>query len=170
VKLAEAGAHKTERGGVALDLASEAEVAAAARRMAAPVLVQPMVTEGVELLAGLVQDARFGTLVAFGAGGVLAELVGDVGLRLTPLTDVDARELVGEGRAGRLVRGFRGAAPRDEEALADLLLRLGALGDDHPEVAELDLNPVVAHEHGCVVVDARVRVQRRQQERSQKTW
>jgi acyl-CoA synthetase (NDP forming) len=170
VKSAEAGAHKTERGGVALDLRDEQAVREAVRRIGAPVLVQPLVAGGVELLAGAVQDPVFGPLVAFGPGGVLAELIGEASFRLAPLTDVDAEELVLAGKAGRLVRGFRGAAPADAGALVDLLHRLGRLADEHPEVAELDLNPVVAAPDGCVAVDARVRVETRRPEHRLKGW
>ena len=142
----------------------------AVRRIGAPVLVQPFVTAGAELLAGAVQDPVFGPLVAFGPGGVLAELIGEASFRLAPLTDVDAEELVLAGKAGLLVRGFRGAAPADAGALVDLLHRLGRLADDHPEVAELDLNPVVASPNGCVAVDARVRVEAREHEHRLKGW
>ena len=132
VKSAAAGAHKTDSGGVALNLADEAEVRAAAERIGSPVLVQPMVAGGAELLAGAVQDPVFGPLVAFGPGGVLAELIGQAQFRLAPLTDLDARDLVRGGKAGRLVAGFRGTPPADEEALVDLLLRLAKLADDIP--------------------------------------
>ncbi|HZQ04903.1 MAG TPA: GNAT family N-acetyltransferase [Gaiellaceae bacterium] len=158
VKTAIPGAHKTETGGVALDLRDEAAVREAVERIGTPVLVQPFVEGGVELLAGAVQDPVFGPLVAFGPGGVYAELIGEAGFRLAPLTDVDAAELVHGGKAGRLVRGFRGAPPADADALADLLHRLGRLADDLPEVAELDLNPVLALPDRCVALDARVRV------------
>ncbi|HEY2937673.1 MAG TPA: acetate--CoA ligase family protein [Gaiellaceae bacterium] len=160
LKSAAAGAHKTESGGVALDLREEAEVRAAAERIGFPVLLQPFVRDGAELLAGLVQDPVLGPLVAFGPGGVLAELIGDASFRIAPLTDLDARELVNEGKAGRLVRGFR-RAPADAEALTDLVLRLSRLGEDLPEVAELDLNPVLALTDGCVIVDARIRLHAR---------
>jgi acetate---CoA ligase (ADP-forming) len=169
-KSAIAGAHKTERGGVALDLETAEAVRAAVERIGGPVVIQPMVKGGVELLAGVVQDPVFGPLVAFGPGGVLAELIGGAGFRLAPLTDVDAEELVRVGKTGQLVRGFRGAPPADAQALADLLCRLSALGEELPEVVELDLNPVMALPHGCVAVDARVRVQRVQPPRSLKTW
>ena len=170
VKSAVAGAHKTETGGVALNLADAAAVASAAARIGCPVLVQPMKRGGTELLAGLVQDPVFGPLVAFGPGGTLAELIGDANLRLAPLTDADAAELVGEGKAGRLVRGFRNAPAADEDALVDLVHRLGALGDDQPAVAEIDLNPVLAFPDGCVAVDARVRVRRPELQRREKSW
>ena len=85
---------------------------AAVERIGAPVVVQPMVSGGTELLAGLVQDPVFGPLVAFGPGGVLAELIGQASFRIAPLTDIDAEELVLEGKAGSLVRGFPRCAPR----------------------------------------------------------
>ena len=127
-------------------------------RIGAPVIVQPMVSGGAELLAGLVQDPVFGPLVAFGPGGVLAELIGEASFRIAPLTDVDAEELVSEGKAGVLVRGFRGSPATDAAALVDLVQRLARLGLDLPSVAELDLNPVLALPERCVVVDARVRI------------
>ena len=158
VKTAAPGAHKTETGGVALDLADADAVAAAASRIGVPVVVQPMLAGGVELLAGVVQDPVFGPLVAFGPGGVFAELIGEAAFRIAPLTDVDAEELVDGGKAGRLVSGFRGAPAADRAALVDLVLRLARLGDDLPAVAELDLNPVLGLPDGCVAVDARVHV------------
>ena len=121
VKTAAAGAHKTETGGIALDLTDDEAVRAAVERIGAPVIVQPMVSGGAELLAGLVQDPVFGPLVAFGPGGVLAELIGQASFRIAPLTDVDAEELVSEGKAGVLVRGFRGAPAADAAALVDLV-------------------------------------------------
>jgi acetate---CoA ligase (ADP-forming) len=169
VKSAAAGTHKTESGAIALDLRDEAEVRAAAERIGFPVVLQPMIRDGAELLAGLVEDPVFGPLVAFGPGGVLAELIGEASFRIAPLTDVDARELVDEGKAGRLVRGFR-RAPADAGALVDLVLRLSRLAEDLPEVAELDLNPVLALEHGCIAVDARVRVSRAGASPPLKSW
>jgi acetate---CoA ligase (ADP-forming) len=170
LKTAATGVHKTETGGVALDLGDEREVQAAAERIGAPLLVQPMVTGGVELLAGMVQDPVFGPLVAFGPGGVLAELIGGAEFRIAPLTDVDAEELVNGGKAGRLVRGFRGAPPADAGALIDLVQRLSQLAQDVPEVAELDLNPVLALPDGCLAVDARVRLRMRAARRPLKSW
>ena len=116
------------------------------------------------------QDPVFGPLVAFGPGGVLAELIGEAGFRIAPITDVEARELVTAGKAGRLVAGFRGAPPADEDALVDLVLRLARLGEDLPTVAELDLNPVLALPDRCVAVDARVRVRRVEAAPRVKSW
>ena len=113
VKSGVAGAHKTETGGVALGLADEEAVRAAAERIGPPVIVQPMVEAGVELLAGIVQDPTFGPLVAFGPGGVLAELIGEAGFRIAPLTDVDAEELLRQEKTGLLVARLpRSAAGR----------------------------------------------------------
>jgi acetate---CoA ligase (ADP-forming) len=170
VKTASPGAHKTETGGIALGLRDEEAVRTAAERIGLPVIVQPLVSGGVEVLAGLVQDPVFGPLVAFGPGGVLAELIGEAAFRITPLTDLDAEELVHGGKAGTLVGGFRGAPPADAAALADLLHRLARLGEDLPDVAELDLNPVLALTDGCVAVDARVRVRRHDDSNRVKTW
>jgi acetate---CoA ligase (ADP-forming) len=170
VKAAVAGAHKTETGGVALDLGDADAVREAAARISAPVIVQQMGASGTELLAGIVQDPTFGPLVAFGPGGVLAELIGEAGFRIAPLTDVDAAELLHQEKTGLLVAGYRGAPAADTAALADLIHRLSRLGEDLPEVAELDLNPVIAGPEGCVVVDARARVQRPPEGRRVKTW
>jgi acetate---CoA ligase (ADP-forming) len=170
VKTALAGAHKTETGGVAVDLRDEAAVRSAADRIGAPLLLQPFVRGRVELLVGAVQDPTFGPLVGIGVGGTLAELVGDISYRLAPLTDVDADELVDGGRVGRLVAGFRGAPPVDRSSLVELLHGLSRLVEDVPEVAELDLNPVLAGPEGCVAVDTRVRVARPAQRGALKRW
>jgi acyl-CoA synthetase (NDP forming) len=170
VKSAVPGAHKTETGGIALGLAETGEVREAADRIGLPVLVQPMLQGSAELLAGIVQDPMFGPLVAFGPGGVFAELIGQAEFRIAPLTDVDAQELVSGGKAGALVRGFRGKPAADGEALTDVLHRLSRLGDDFREVRELDLNPVIASPDGAVAVDARVRVCRLEPQASPKTW
>jgi hypothetical protein len=101
---------------------------------------------------------------------VLAELIGEAGFRIAPLTDADADELLHQEKTGLLVAGYRGAPAADPAALADLIHRLSRLGEDLPEVAELDLNPVIARPDGCVVVDARVRVSPPQEGVRVKTW
>ena len=114
---AAAGAHKTEIGGVALDLRDEGAVRDAAERIGAPFVVQPLVRGGVELLVGAVEDPLFGPLVALGPGGTLAELIGAAAFRLAPLTDEDADELVQGEKVARLLGGFRGATPADVAAV-----------------------------------------------------
>jgi acetate---CoA ligase (ADP-forming) len=170
VKIADPGSHKSDRGGVALGLSDEWAVHEAAAGMGGRVVVQPMVRSGIELLAGITQDPVFGPLVAFGPGGVLAELIGEAVFRIAPLTDVDIATMIESGKAGVLVRGFRGAPPADTAALGDLLARLSALAVDLPEVAELDLNPVIATGESCVIVDARVRVAPGGDRERVKTW
>ena len=159
VKTAEPGAHKTETGGVAIDLRDAPAVREAANRIGGAVLVQAM-GEGAELLAGVVRDPVFGPIVALGLGGVLAELVEAISFRIAPLTDFDAAELIAGGPVGRLAAGFRGRPPLDGDAILDLLHRLSALALDVPEIAELDLNPVLAGHDGYVAVDRRIRVRR----------
>jgi acyl-CoA synthetase (NDP forming) len=101
---------------------------------------------------------------------VLAELIGEAQFRLAPLTDLDAEELVRSGKAGRLVAGFRGTPPADQGALVELLLRLSLLAEELPEVAELDLNPVLALPDRCIAVDARVRVTEHDRSPRTKGW
>jgi len=170
LKTAIAGAHKTDVGGVALDLRDEQAVREAAARIGAPFLVQPLVRGGVELLVGAVQDPVFGPLVALGPGGTLAELIGAAAFRLAPLTDADADELVQIGKVALLLGGFRGAPPANTRAVTDLLLRIGRLVDELPDVAELDLNPVIAGPDDCVIVDARVRIAPQLKPARAKTW
>jgi acyl-CoA synthetase (NDP forming) len=161
--------HKTEAHGVRLGLQGSAQVRAAAEEMAAAVaaqghtvgrfLVQRMVGEGVELLVGVVHDASFGPVVACGAGGTAVELLKDVSVRITPLTDRDAAEMVRSLATFPLLDGYRGAPKADVGAVEELLLRVSALVEAHPEVAELDCNPVKVLPDGVAVVDARVRVE-----------
>jgi acetyl coenzyme A synthetase (ADP forming)-like protein len=156
--------HKSDLGGVALDLGSPGDVRAAYARMQGVVgeamagaVVQPMADAGVEVIVGIVQDPIFGPQVLFGLGGTAVELLGDHSLRLAPLTDVDAREMVLGLRGSPLLTGYRGSPAVDIDALVDLLLRFGRLAEDLPELAEMDANPVIATRTGAVVVDARLR-------------
>ena len=157
--------HKTEIGGVALGLPSGSAVERAWRDMKARAgdtmtagLVQPMAIHGIELIAGIVRDETFGPLVLFGMGGTMAELLGDRTVRVAPVSDVDAADAVRSLRCTPLLTGYRGASPADLAALEDLLVRLGLLACHVPEIAELDLNPVIASPKCVVAVDARVRV------------
>jgi acyl-CoA synthetase (NDP forming)/GNAT superfamily N-acetyltransferase len=157
--------HKTDAGGVELDLRSEAEVRAAYRRLAGlfgdqlhAVLVQPMIGGGTEVIVGVADDHLFGPLVIFGLGGVATEVLADHAALLTPLTDTDADTLIRSIKAAPLLLGHRGSPPADTDALRDLLLRVSRLADDLPEITDLDLNPVIARPDGVFVVDARVKV------------
>jgi acyl-CoA synthetase (NDP forming) len=157
--------HKTEAGAVKLGLHGEAEVRAAYQELDATfgarlagVLVEPMLSGGVEVLVGVVQEPVFGPLVVFGLGGVATDVLGDHAARLTPLTDADADALIHGVHAAPLLFGHRGTPPVDTHALADVLLRVSRLASDLPEVAELDLNPVIATAGGAQALDARIRV------------
>jgi acyl-CoA synthetase (NDP forming) len=162
--------HKTDVGGVKLDLKSEIEVKQAFNDIQSRlaeiecqdemdgVTVQHMVKEGVEAIVGVTLDPSFGPLIMFGLGGIYAELLKDVAVRLHPLTDSDARELVKSIKMTKLFEGFRGAPASDTESLEDLLLRLSALVEDIPQIAELDFNPVkvMPRGKGYWIVDARI--------------
>jgi acyl-CoA synthetase (NDP forming)/GNAT superfamily N-acetyltransferase len=157
--------HKTEAGAIKLYLRDEEEVRAAYRDLSAAfgpdltgVLVQPMLTGGVEVLIGVVQEEVFGPLVVFGLGGVATEVLGDHTAKLTPLTDVDVDDLIRGVHAAPLLFGHRGSPPVDLFALRDTLLRVSRLADDLHEVSELELNPVIATSTGAHAVDARIRV------------
>ena len=125
----------------------------------AGILVQEMVDGGVETIVGVSRDRTFGPLVLYGSGGTLVELLGDVAVRLTPLSDLDAREMLRSMRLFPLLDGYRGAPPCDIPALEELLLRVSALVEAHPEVVEMDLNPVIALPSGALIVDARIRIE-----------
>jgi acyl-CoA synthetase (NDP forming)/GNAT superfamily N-acetyltransferase len=114
--------------------------------------------EGTEVIIGVVQEPVFGPLVVFGLGGVATDVLADRAARLAPLTDADADELIRSIRSAPLLLGFRGSQAADLKALQDLLLRVSRLADDLPELAELDLNPVIARPDGVAVVDARIRL------------
>lgn len=147
VKLAAGGRHKTEIGAVRVGVGDEAALRAAFIEVTAvaavdelddrttPVLVQPMAPPGIEMIIGAVQHDRFGPVVMVGAGGMLGDL-----------------------RTGPLLVGYRGAAMVSRDALCDLVVRAAALADGLPDVAELDLNPVICRGRDLVVVDARIRV------------
>jgi acyl-CoA synthetase (NDP forming) len=114
--------------------------------------------EGVELLTGVVADPVFGPVVVCAAGGIASEVLADRSVRLAPLGPRAAGEMLRELRAFPLLDGYRGAARCDTAAVEDVLLRLAALADAHPQVAEIECNPLVVSATGAVAVDARVRV------------
>ena len=123
-------------------------------------LLQPMVHRpgAVELLVGLVEDPVFGPLVAFGQGGTAVEVVHDMSLELPPLNALLARRLMARTRVWQLLQGYRGKSPANIEAVVEVLIRLGQLAADNPEIRELDINPLLADAAGIVALDARLRV------------
>ncbi len=161
-------AHKSDAGGVALDVRGAAAATRAARRVASSVraaghevdgfFVQQMAPAATKLIVGIIGDRDFGPVVACGAGGRAVELLGDVAVRLAPVGPREAGEMLRSLRTFPLLTGHRGAPLADLEAVEQVVMRIAALGAAHPEIAELDCNPVLAGPDGAVVVDARIRV------------
>jgi acyl-CoA synthetase (NDP forming) len=160
--------HKSDVGGVRLNVADARGVVLAFEeivnnaRRAVPdatvegVSVQRMAKPGVEVIIGMTKDPQFGPVLMFGLGGVLVEVLKDVAFRIVPLAPRDARQMIREIKGYPLLEGYRGQPPCDVGALEQMLLKLSAFVDAHPEIAELDLNPVFAYPDGAVAVDARV--------------
>lgn len=161
--------HKTEAGAVRLSLRGARDVSDAAREMEHRVqetghrvegfLVQRMVPSGVEMIVGVVHDPVFGPVVACGAGGTAVELLKDVSVRIAPLTDLDAAEMVRSLTTFPLLDGYRGAPKADVAALEESILRVSAMVENHAEIVEMDCNPVMVLTEGAMIADARVRVE-----------
>ena len=158
--------HKSDVGGVLLNVKDEAGVRKAfhdlegvARRLGARsggVLVSAMSARGLEIIVGVTRDLQFGHAVMFGMGGTLVEVLRDVSFRIVPFTEKDAAEMIEETRGARLLQGVRGGRPADVAALRRLLVQVSGLVMRHPEIDEMDLNPVIVHEKGLTVVDTRI--------------
>jgi acyl-CoA synthetase (NDP forming) len=151
--------HKSDMGGVVLDLrdakavqeAFEAIIGAGERGF-----VQKMAPNGLEVIVGAQRDRQFGPLLMFGLGGATVEVLEDVAFRLAPLSEEDAQEMVMETAAGKLLKGFRGQARRDIEAVVETIRRIGQLMVDQPEISEIDLNPLIVGDEGAWAVDVRI--------------
>nr|MBA3235729.1 acetate--CoA ligase family protein [Chloroflexota bacterium] len=167
LKLDAAGlAHKSDLGGVVLGLRGDDEVHAAALDLlevgrqrdlvVRGLLVEPMAAPGVELIVGLRRDPQFGPAVVLGLGGVLAEVMDDVTIRLAPLGEAAAMSMLDDLRGARVLRGVRGRPAIDRQALVDVLMAIGRLGADRADILEIDLNPVIASPTGALAVDALV--------------
>ncbi len=160
--------HKTDAGGVQLGLTTAEQVAKGyddiikAIKEAYPeaniqgVSVQQMARTGVEVIIGMSKDAQFGPVIMFGLGGILVEILKDVSFRIVPLTGRDAREMIKEIKGHPLLEGYRGQEPVDIANLEELILKVSDFVEQHPEIDEIDLNPVFAYSDGAVAVDARV--------------
>lgn len=167
--------HKSELGGVHLNLRTDEEVRTAfqkireqIKRHHSPedmdgVLIQPMLSTGLEVIVGVTDDPLFGPLIAFGLGGIFVEILKDMVFRITPLTDIDTQEMVAGIKGHKLLEGYRGQPPADQKAVQELLLRVSRLVEEVPEISELDLNPifVMPEGQGCTIADARIHVRRR---------
>ena len=160
--------HKSDVGGVQLGLDSPEAVSTAFQEITATVkqhqpdvriegvAVQKMARPGIEVIIGMSKDQQFGPVLMFGLGGILVEVLKDVAFRIVPLEPRDARQMVREIKGFPALQGFRGQAPADLEALEKLILNVSAFVEAHPEIEELDLNPVFAYEDGALAVDARI--------------
>ncbi len=163
--------HKTDVGGVKLNLRDEGAVREAFDAMVASVreklgadieiwgvLVQKMLQPGKEIILGMTRDARFGPLLMFGLGGIYTEALRDVSFRLAPIRENVAGEMIRSIRSHRLLEGVRGEPPSDQPALGECLMRLSQLVTDHPRIKELDINPLIVYPqgNGAMVADARI--------------
>lgn len=161
-------AHKSDVGGVTLGLKDAKAVRKAYKEMiervsaAAPnakiagVAIQNMAPQGIEVIVGATTDPQFGPVMMFGLGGVFVEVLKDVAFRIVPLEPRDAAQMVREIRGLPVLQGARGAQPADLPALEALIVKVSQFVAAHPEVAELDLNPVFAYPNGALAVDARI--------------
>jgi acyl-CoA synthetase (NDP forming) len=160
--------HKSDAGGVKLGLRTSQQVGKAfddimksikaqfPQAKIQGVSVQKMAREGTEVIIGMSKDAQFGPVIMFGLGGVLVEILKDVSFRIVPLAKRDAREMIREIKGYPLLEGYRGREPVDVANLEDLILKVSNFVEQHPEIKELDLNPIFAYKDGAVAVDARV--------------
>ena len=160
--------HKSDSGGVKLDLRTASQVGKAyseilkAIRTQLPeahiqgVSVQKMARPGVEVIIGVSKDAQFGPVIMFGLGGILVEILKDVSFRIVPLEKRDASEMIREIKGYPLLEGYRGQEAVDVANLENLILKVSDFVENHPEVEELDLNPVFAYGDGAIAVDARI--------------
>jgi acyl-CoA synthetase (NDP forming) len=160
--------HKSDAGGVIVNLKTKEEVDAAystilenAKKYKADariegVLVQEMASQATEVIIGSIKDPQFGQTLMFGLGGIFVELLKDVTFRVAPITEQEAAEMVVGVRAYPLLNGYRNTPPADVKAIVNLLMCVSKLVMDHPEIKELDLNPIMAYEKGAKTVDARI--------------
>ena len=160
--------HKSDVGGVVLNVENadavrtafgeitEAGTKADAKATIDGVSVQRMAEPGVEVITGMTMDPQFGPVLMFGLGGVLVEVLKDVAFRVVPITQRDANQMIHEIQGFPILEGHRGAEPSDVAALERLLVQLSEFIEAHPDIAELDLNPVFAYPKGAVAVDARI--------------
>jgi acetyl-CoA synthetase (ADP-forming) len=158
--------HKSDVGGVILNIKDGKEAAEAFRRIEGirertgcrleGALVEKMAKQGTETIIGAKRDPQFGPVILFGLGGIFVEIFKDVSFRVAPITKEDAMEMITELKAYPILKGIRGRSPSDVEAVAASLLKVSSMVMDLPEIKELDLNPTIVYEKGCRIVDARV--------------
>jgi len=160
--------HKSDAGGVKINLTSEQEVKTAfddilknglkitSRDKIEGVLIVPMAKKGLECIVGMTRDHQFGPVIMFGLGGIFVEVLKDVAFRVAPLTLSDAEAMITGIKGYPLLKGIRGETAKDMEAIRDILVKVSRLAVENPEIMEMDLNPVRVHEHGASIIDARI--------------
>lgn len=166
--------HKSDVGGVKVGVSSDSDVrkwfdiimlnvkSRAPSARVAGILIQEMVPQDLEVIVGATRDPIFGPVVMFGLGGIFVEVLKDVSLRITPLTVHDAEEMLDEIKAASILRGYRGAPPRDRKVLVDIILKVGGIMDEVSEVTDIDLNPIMSFPEGfgARIADARILIRR----------
>ncbi|NIQ40443.1 MAG: hypothetical protein GTN81_17940 [Proteobacteria bacterium] len=160
--------HKSDAGGVKLGLNDPVQVERAFEEILASsvkltkrsrilgTLISPMAPPGQECIVGMTRDRQFGPVLMFGLGGIFVEALGDVSFRVVPLAQDDIDQMVGEVKGVKILTGIRGEKPKDLSSIKDIIAKLSCIGIEHPDVQEVDLNPIIVHEKGATVVDARV--------------
>ncbi|MCL2643017.1 MAG: acetate--CoA ligase family protein [Candidatus Bathyarchaeota archaeon] len=160
--------HKSDAGGVKVGLKTAADVEAAyttiienakkydpnARLLG--VLIMEMAPSGIEVIVGAIKDPQFGATIMFGLGGIFVEVLKDVTFKIAPINTDEAKEMINNLKASALLKGYRNTPPADTDALAQILVNVSTLLTEHPEIKELDLNPILAYAKGASTVDARI--------------
>ena len=160
--------HKTDAGGVKVGIKTEKEARIAYQEIIfeakkynkkakiSGVIVYPMVSQGTEIIIGIMKDPHFGPVIMFGLGGIFVEVLKDISFRILPIEERDAEEMINEIKGSKILKGARGEGPKDIKAIKNLLLKISQLALENPEISEIDLNPVFIFEKGLQVIDARM--------------
>lgn len=160
--------HKTDAGGVKLNIKNETEARLAYREIISKAkkynketkisgaIVYTMVPQGTEIIIGMMKDPHFGPVIMFGLGGIFVEILKDISFRILPLEEKDAREMITEIKGYEILKGVRGEGPKDIKAIKTLLMKISQLSIENPEINEIDLNPIFVFKEGLQVVDARM--------------
>lgn len=160
--------HKTDAGGVKLNIKDEKEAESAYREIVlkaikynnnakiSEVIAYHMVPQGTEIIIGMIKDPHFGPVIMFGLGGIFVEVLKDISFRILPIEERDAREMITEIKGYEILKGIRGEPPRDIQAIEEVLMKVSKLTMENPEINEIDLNPIFVFEKGLQVIDARM--------------
>jgi len=160
--------HKTDAGGVKLNIKDEEEARSVYQEIISKakeynknaeisgVIAYTMVPQGTEIIIGMMKDPHFGPVIMFGLGGIFVEILKDISFRILPIEARDAEEMISEIKGYKILKGIRGEAPKDIQAIKDLLLKISQLALENPEISEIDLNPIFVFENGLKVVDVRM--------------